>query len=105
LCLNCINIYASIPITMEFEFDPEKSRNNREKHGIDFNQAQALWNDSGLITLLSRYSEEPRYLAIGRVEGLHWTAVFTERSDRVRLISVRRSRQNERNLYEQNQPT
>ena len=89
---------------MEFEYDPEKSCKNEEKHGIDFNRSQALWDDSGLLTLLSRYPEEPRYLAIGRIDGLHWTAVFTERGDRVRLISVRRSRQNERNLYEQNQP-
>ena len=89
---------------MEFEYDSEKSCKNKEKHGIDLYRAQALWDDSGLLTLLSRYPDEQRYLAIGRIDGLNWTAVFTERGDRIRLISVRRSRQNERNLYEQNQP-
>jgi len=89
---------------MEFEYDPEKSSKNKQKHGIDFYRSQALWEDSGLLTLLSRYPDEPRYLAIGRIDELYWTAVFTERSDRIRLTSVRRSRQNERNLYEQNQP-
>jgi len=90
---------------MEFEYDPEKSLRNTEKHGIDFVDGQALWEDSGLLVLPSRNPEERRYLAIGRIAGLHWTAVFTERGDRVRLISIRRSRKDERNLYEQNQPT
>ena len=87
---------------MEFEYDPEKSRKNLQKHGIDFSRSQALWEDSDLLVLVSHYPDEQRYLSIGRIEGEHWTAVFTERADRVRLISVRRSRQNERNLYEQN---
>ena len=30
---------------MKFEYDPDKSAANREKHGIDFDEAQALWND------------------------------------------------------------
>ena len=89
---------------MEFEYDPEKSRKNAEKHGIDFAAGQALWEDSGLLVLPSRYPEESRYLAIGQIGDLHWTAIFTERGKRVRLISLRRSRHEERNLYEQNQP-
>ena len=101
--LTCINIYACL-LLMEFEYDSEKSYKNKEKHGIDFTCSQTLWEDSGLITLVSRFPDECRYLAIGRIEGKHWTAVFTERGERVRLISVRRSRQNERKLYEQNQP-
>lgn len=89
---------------MEFEYDPEKSRSNAAKHGIDFDAGQSLWEDSGLLILHSQYPEEPRYLAIGQIEDLHWTAVFTERGERVRLISIRRSRNEERALYEQNQP-
>jgi hypothetical protein len=88
---------------MEFEYDPEKSRKNAAKHGIDLDAGQALWEDSGLLVLPSRYPEESRYLAIGRIGDLHWTAVFTERGERVRLISIRRSRHEERDLYEQNQ--
>lgn len=89
---------------MEFEYDPNKSHKNAEKHGIDFVEGQALWEDSGLVLLPSRYPEERRYLAIGRIGDLLWTVVFTERNERVRLISIRRSRHDERSLYEQNQP-
>ncbi len=89
---------------MEFEYDPKKSRRNAQKHGIDFAEGQALWEDSGLLVLPSRFPNEERYLAIGRIEDLLWTAVFTERGERVRLISIRRSRHEERELYEQNQP-
>ena len=88
---------------MEFEYDSDKSRRNADKHGIDFVDGQALWEDSGLLVLPSCYPEGSRYLAIGQIDMLHWTAVFTERGERVRLISIRRSRHDERELYEQNQ--
>ena len=87
-----------------FEYDPEKSRRNSEKHGIDFNAGQALWEDTGLLVLPSRHRMEERYLAIGRLRGLLWTAIFTERGGNVRIISIRRSRHEERELYERNQP-
>ena len=87
---------------MEFEYDLDKSRANAVKHGIDFEQARSLWGDSCLIILPSKFPDEPRFLAIGAIEGRHWTAIYTERSDRVRLISVRRSREEERALYERN---
>ena len=88
---------------VEFEFDPDKSDANQQKHGIDFVAAQALWSDAGLVILPSTHPEEPRFLAIGRIDQQHWTAIFTERGGVVRLISVRRSRKNEKETYEQNQ--
>lgn len=88
---------------MGFEYDPDKSRSNAEKHGIDFIAAQWLWKDAGLLILTSKYQKEPRYLAIGKISNIFWTAIFTEREDKIRLISVRRSRIEERELYEQNQ--
>jgi len=88
---------------MEVEYDPAKSRSNTEKHGIDFEQAQLLWEDTGLIILPSRYPDEPRYLASGVISKNYWTAVFTERMDKIRLISVRRSRNDEKDLYDRNQ--
>ena len=88
---------------MEFEYDSAKSCSNAEKHGIDFEQAQILWDDAGLIILPSRYPNEERYLAIGLIQTIHWTAVFTERMEKVRLITVRRSRNEEKALYERNQ--
>jgi uncharacterized DUF497 family protein len=88
---------------VEFEFDAVKSKANQEKHGLDFVGAQALWADAGLVILPSRYADESRYLAIGRIGQQHWTAIFTERGNTVRLISVRRARDNEKRLYEQNE--
>ena len=84
---------------MEFEYDSRKSETNWRKHGIDFERAQRLWEDPGLVILPSRFPDEPRFLAIGRIGNVHWTAIFTERSDSIRLISVRRSREEERILY------
>jgi hypothetical protein len=88
---------------VEFEYDAEKSRTNADKHGIDFGHAQDLWQDAGLLTLPARSESEARFLAVGRIMDRHYTAVFTERAERIRLISVRRSRAEERDLYERNQ--
>ena len=85
---------------MEFEFDPEKSRSNKLKHGIDFHAAQALWDDPDLIEIPARTSDEPRYLVVGRISGKHWSGIITYRQEGVRIISVRRSRQEEVELYE-----
>jgi uncharacterized protein len=88
---------------MEFEYDLEKSNTNARKHGIDFEAAQGLWQDNGLLVLPSKSAEETRFLAVGKIEDKHWTAIFTERDERTRLISVRRSRTEEAALYERNQ--
>jgi uncharacterized DUF497 family protein len=85
---------------MDFEFDPEKSEANRQKHGIDFRNAQALWDDPDLIEIPARTTDEPRFLVVGRIEGRHWSGVITYRGERVRIISVRRSRVEEVALYE-----
>ncbi|MFO7768816.1 MAG: BrnT family toxin [bacterium] len=85
---------------MEFEFDPAKSLANRKKHGIDFREAIALWDDPDLLEVPARTEGEPRYLVIGRIEGRHWSGVITYREDRIRIISVRRSRPEEVDLYD-----
>ncbi len=85
---------------MEFEFDSRKSRSNRKKHGIDFIEAQGLWNDPDLLAVPARTTDEPRVLIVGKIEALHWSAVITYRGDRVRIISARRSRKEEVELYE-----
>ena len=85
---------------MEFEFDPEKSHANKAKHGIDFVAAQILWNDSALLEIPARTTDEPRYLVIGRIDDKHWSGVITYRGDAIRIISVRRSRREEVRLYE-----
>ncbi len=85
---------------MEFEFDPKKSASNKQKHGLDFHEAQALWNDPDFIEIPVQTIDEPRYLVIGMVEGKHWSGIITYRDDKVRIISVRRSRKEEVEIYE-----
>ncbi|MCF6212092.1 MAG: BrnT family toxin [Gammaproteobacteria bacterium] len=83
-----------------FEFDEEKSVSNLNKHGIDFAKAQKLWNDPDLIEIQATSNAEPRFLLIGRIEGKHWSTVITYRGNAIRIISVRRSRKSEVELYE-----
>jgi len=85
---------------MEFEFDPKKSASNRSKHGIDFVEAQALWEDPDFVEIPARTTDEPRSLVVGKIEDQHWSAVITLRGDRTRIISVRRARPEEIEIYE-----
>ena len=85
---------------MEFEFDPAKSASNLKKHGIDFTEVQALWQDVMRIEVPARTTTEARWLVIGQIMGKHWSVVMTYREQRVRIISARRSREEEVALYE-----
>ena len=91
---------------MPFDYDSaqhllgKKSRANFEKHGIDFEEAQALWNDHNLIEIPAKVVDEPRYMVVGRISGRYWSAVITYRGENIRIISVRRSREEEIELYE-----
>ncbi len=85
---------------MEFEFDDRKSVKNKVKHGIDFIEAQQIWEDSGLIEIPARAVDEPRFLVIGRCRGTHWSGIITYRAEKIRIISVRRSRKEEIEIYE-----
>jgi len=83
-----------------FEYDGAKSRANAAKHGIDFEDAQKLWDDPDLLEVPARTVDEPRVLVIGKLNGKYWSAVITYRGEHIRIISVRRSRVEERALYE-----
>jgi uncharacterized DUF497 family protein len=85
---------------MEFEFDPKKSDINKSKHGIDFHEAQALWDDPDLLEIPLKTSDEPRFLVIGRISEKHWSGIITYRKDKIRIISVLRSRKEEVDIYE-----
>ena len=85
---------------MEFEFNEQKSQSNKDKHGIDFVEAQTLWEDTELLEVPLKSEDEPRVLYIGRIGDRHWSAIVTHRQGRVRIISVRRSRNSERAIYE-----
>jgi len=85
---------------MPFEYDPKKSQSNDEKNGIDFEEAQALWTDLDRLEIPAKTLDEPRYLGIGKISGKYWSAVSTYRGENIRIISVRRSRDEEIELYE-----
>ena len=85
---------------MAFDYDANKSNSNREKHGIDFDFAQALWDDEDRIEIPAKTQDEPHFLVIGKINEKHWSAVITYRSENVRIISVRRSRDEEIEIYE-----
>ncbi len=81
-----------------FEFDPTKNRSNLEKHGITFEEAAELW-DQPVLTLKSRNRAEDRNLVIGKIGRDYWTAITTLRENNIRIISVRRARHEEKELY------
>lgn len=83
-----------------FEFDITKSAINKEKHGIDFIEAQMLWEDPDLIEIPAKIAGEPRFLVIGLISGKHWSGIITYRGEKIRIISIRRSRPEEVDIYE-----
>ncbi len=85
---------------MDFEYDTEKSASNLKKHSITFEEAKFLWNDPDLLEIPAKNIDEPRALVIGRIQGKHWSAIVTYRVPNIRIISVRRSREKEIELYE-----
>jgi uncharacterized DUF497 family protein len=85
---------------MEYEFDQRKSEMNLKKHGIDFIGAQDLWNDPDRIEIPAKTIDEQRFLMVGKISERCWSCVFTYRRDKIRIISVRRSRKEEIDIYE-----
>ncbi len=85
---------------MIVEFDARKSQMNQEKHGIDFEEAKLLWDDPDLLEIPARIEDEPRFMVIGRIANTHWSGIITYRGDAIRIISIRRSRDEEVVLYE-----
>ena len=85
---------------MDFEFDPAKSQANKAKHGIDFEEAQAIWKDDNRFELPLTSEDEPRFLVIGTIGAARWSAIITYRFDRIRIISVRCARDVEIACYE-----
>ncbi|WP_309728616.1 BrnT family toxin [Chamaesiphon sp. OTE_75_metabat_556] len=83
-----------------FEYDENKSQSNLKKHGIDFVEAQQLWNDPNLLEIPARDQDESRFLVIAKIDDKHWSGVITYRDPNIRIISIRRSRTEEIALYE-----
>ncbi len=89
-----------VPLGQVFDFDEVKSRTNAAKHGIDFVLAQALWADEDHVEVEARTQSERRWIVVGRINGRLWAAVIAKRDDTIRIISVRRARKSERDVYE-----
>jgi len=85
---------------MEFEFDKRKSQLNKKKHGVDFVEAQALWNDPDRIEIPAKTFHEERSLIIGKISDACWSGIISYRNEKVRIISVRRARKEEIEIYE-----
>ncbi|MGI9318152.1 MAG: BrnT family toxin [bacterium] len=85
---------------LSFEFDSRKSNSNLKKHGIDFVEAQLLWLDPNLLEIPAKTIDESRYLMIGKILDKHWSAIITYRNKNIRIISVRRARDEEIGIYE-----
>ena len=84
---------------MGFEYDPDKSRSNKAKHGIDLEEAGQLWLDSQRVVFVARFQDEERHGLIASWAGVLWCAIFTIRNDKIRIISVRKARDYEKELY------
>jgi uncharacterized protein len=85
---------------MEFEWNRQKSITNKAKHGIDFESARDLWLDENRVEIIAPHPIENRLILIARYQEKLWTAVYTLRGDAIRIISVRRARKREGDLYE-----
>jgi hypothetical protein len=84
--------------SVQFEFDPRKSESNKTKHGIDFVEAQALWNSRHTL-LSAKDTLEKRYMIIGTIGTEHWSAIITYRGATIRTISVRKATATEIETY------
>ena len=85
---------------LEFEWDEEKNEINKRKRGIDFNTAPHVFDDEDRIEIydIEHSVEEDRYNTIGRVHDILFV-VYTERKDKIRIISARLASAAERRLY------
>jgi len=85
---------------MEFEYDLRKSAANKKKHGIDFEEAQIIWDDPDILEILLMAEDEQRHMVIGKIEDVCWSAIITYRQTKIRIISMRSARKEEVAAYE-----
>jgi uncharacterized DUF497 family protein len=88
-------------IYMKFEWGPSRSESNEKKHGINFETAKELWMDENRVEIHAPHPLEDRIILIAKHLDKIWAAIYTIRQDAIRLISVRRARQKEVDLYEE----
>jgi uncharacterized DUF497 family protein len=88
----------------QYEWDEDKARTNLRKHQVGFQEGATVFNDPLIATRLDpdHSYDELRHIAIGRsVRGRILVVVFTERGDKLRLISCRKATPREQKVYEE----
>lgn len=85
---------------MKFEWDENKRKLNLAKHGIDFKDAQQIFDGITFTFQDERYNYgEDRYITVGVLRGTVVIAAHTESDDVIRLISIRKATKNEQKLF------
>lgn len=85
---------------MKFKWDEKKNQTNAEKHGIDFIDAEEIFNSVRLTVDDNRRDYgEPRKISIGKIGPHVCVVVHTERKGVIRIISARKANQRERRKY------
>ena len=85
---------------MKFEFDINKSLSNKQKHDIDFEEAKLLWNDDKMVEIKTSFEDEERFINIGKINSKVYAVIITYRKENIRIISARRARKKEIEIYE-----
>lgn len=84
---------------MRFDFDPHKDFENRKRHGIDFEEAQRLWERTHVIIPAKDVRGEKRFAILGKIQRKVFIAIYTERNDVIRIISCHRADKNLERIY------
>jgi len=85
---------------MKFKYDINKSLSKKQKYGIDFEEAKLLWNDDRMVEIKTSYEDEERFVNIGKITTKIYTVVTTYRKENIKIISARRARKKEIEIYE-----
>ena len=86
---------------MKYDWDKNKNIANIEKHGIDFNDSQELFEGNKLVISDDRKDYgEARMIAVGRINDRLAVAVYTQRGKTIRIISVRKANSREKDRFE-----
>ena len=85
---------------MCFEYDAQKSRSNKERHGVDFETTQELWETTHIVIPARNVKGENRFLILGQLRRKTYAAVFTQRGEAIRIISCHRADRRLERIYE-----
>ncbi len=90
--------------TKLFEWNEEKCSSALVKHGIDFKDAVRIFDGRPVVLAPSKYPDEERWIATGKLSGQMFSVVYTFRNNRIRIITARRAWKNEQREYHENHP-